>query len=279
MPTIEIHPRRSVAIQNGSPSAERLFLETPHADGGAAVLIPSIGSTHPQNQNLIAIQISTETRYDGDPDQTLTTVTYGAAASSCENEPNPLDRCDRWSISSSLTSIPVYQWNDGGTYRPLVNTAGDYLPGHTGQFPTARLQLTGNRGSFPWSFLLTSGYVNSDSWATSNPKAWLCTGMRAAQKSELVGTNVVSYYEVSVEFAYNEFLWQLIVPNVGLNYLDGGVRKRCYVEDHNGNYVPVSSPVPLAADGSMKQSGDPDMLTRPIYPQASFTSVFGPVNL
>lgn len=278
MPIIEIHPRRSVAVQNGSPTAERLFLDTPHASGSSA-FVPPIGSPHPDNANLIAVQISEETRYDGDPEQTLTTVTYGVGANACENEPNPLDRCDRWSMSSSLTSIPVYQWNNGGNYEPLVNTAGDYLPGHTGQFPTARLQLTANRASFPWAYLMASGFVNSDSWATANPRAWLCTGMRAAQKSELVGTQVVSYYEVSVEFAYNEFLWQLIVPNVGLYYLAGGVRRRCYVEDYNGNYVPASSPVPLSPDGSMKGSGNPDMLIRPIYPETAFTSVFGGVNL
>jgi hypothetical protein len=102
--------------------------------------------------------------------------------------------------------------------------------------------------------------------------------MRAAQKSELVGTVVVSYYEVTVEFAYNEFLWQLQVPNVGLYYLESGIRKRCYVEDHNGNYIPATSPVPLDDSGGMK-SGSPDILTRPIYPEAAFTSVFGAVNL
>lgn len=277
MPTIEIHPRRSVTIQNGSPTAERLFLDTPHSIG-PAVFVPPIGSPHPDNASLIAIQVSKESRYDGDPEQTLTTVTYGVGADSCENAPNPLDRCDRWSMSSSLTSIPVYQWYNEGSYEPLVNTAGDYLPGHTGQFPTARLQLTGNRASFPWAYLLRSGFVNGDSWATANPRAWLCTGMRAAQKSELVGTVVVSYYEVTVEFAYNEFLWQLQVPNVGLYYLESGIRKRCYVEDHNGNYIPATSPVPLDDSGGMK-SGSPDILTRPIYPEAAFTSVFGAVNL
>jgi hypothetical protein len=103
--------------------------------------------------------------------------------------------------------------------------------------------------------------------------------MRASQKSELVGTDVVSYYEVSVEFAYNEFLWELNIPNVGLYYISGGKRLRCYVEDHNGNYVPASSPVPLDDSGGMKTSGNPDILTRKIYPETSFNSVFGPVIL
>ena len=274
MPTIEIHPRRTVTIQNGSPTAERLFLDTPHASGPFA-LVPAIGSQHPDNASLIAIQVSEETRYDGDPEQTLTTVTYGVGASACENEPNPLDRCDRWTVSTGLTSVPVYRWNNNGTYQPLVNSAGDYLPGHQGQQPEARLTLHANRAQFPMNYLVTTNKINNAGWKTANARAWLCAGMRAEKKSELVGTQVISYYEVAVDFIYNDNLWQLYVPDVGLYYLDGGVKRRCYVEDHNGNYVPASSPVPLNPDGSMKASGDPNILIRPIYAEADFTSIFG----
>lgn len=274
MPVIEIHPRRKTTVLDGQPTAERVFLNTPHATG-SSVSIPALGSAHPENNALKALQTSEETRYDGDPEQTLTTVTYGVNAAPCESDPDPLNRCDRWTVSTGLTSVAVYRWNNLGTYQPLVNSAGDYLPGHQGQQPEARLTLHANRSTFPMNYLLTTNKINNATWKTANARAWLCAGMRAEKKSELVGTQVISYYEVAVDFIYNDNLWQLYVPDVGLYYLDGGVKRRCYVEDHNGNYVPASSPVPLNADGSMKASGDPNILIRPIYAEANFTSIFG----
>lgn len=274
MAIIELHPRRKTLVLDGEPTAERLFLATPHATG-SSVAIPALGSPHPDNGSLKALQISEETRYDGDPEQTLTTVTYGVNAAPCESDPNPLARCDRWTVSTGLTSVPVYRFFDGTSFQPLVNSAGDYLPGHQGQQPEAHLTLHANRAQFPMDYLVTTNKINDAAWKTANPRAWLCAGMRAEKKSELVGTQVISYYEVAVDFIYNDSLWQLYVPDVGLYYLDGGVKRRCYVEDHNGNYVPASSPVPLNPDGSMKTSGDPNILTRRIYQEADFTAIFG----
>lgn len=275
MPLIEIHPRSTTTTQGGQPSAERRFLETPYTEG-ASTSLPELGSRHPEVASLTAVEIATETSYGGDPAQTLTTVRYAADGLECENEPNPIDRCARWSFTTGGTSVPAFSWLDGGVRRPLVNSAGDLIGGHQVQQLEVRAVKTYNLAAFPLSgAAYLTNKVNSDGYLGGNPRSWLCAGIRATQKTELVNGVAIAYYECQAELVYNDGLWVLFVPDVGLNYLEGGVKRRCYVEDPDGNYVPASSPIALNLDGSMRSSGEPTFLERPVYGEVDFASEFG----
>ena len=272
MGVIELHPRSTNTAQGNSSSAERRFLDTPYSNGSDVV--PALGAAHPEYDSLKAVEISVESGYGGDPSQTLTVVRYSADGTTCENEPNPLQRCARWSFSTGGVSVPAFSWLDNGTRKPLVNSAGDLISGHQVQQLEVRAVKTYNLANF-----LTTGAafltnkVNSDSYLGGNPRSWLCAGIRATQKTELVSGVAVTYYECQAELIYNDALWVLFVPDVGLNYLEGGVKKRCFVEDTNGNYVPSSGPVALNPDGSM--GSEVQFLERPVYGEINFSSEFG----
>lgn len=272
MAIVELHPRNITTTQGNSASAERRFLTSPYATGGDTV--PALGSQHPDIASLKAVEITVETGYDGDPAQTLTTVRYQGEGSTCENDPDPLARCARWSFTTSGTSVPAFSWLDNGTPKPLVNSAGDLIGGHQVQQLEVRAVKTYNLASFPLTgAAYLTNKVNSSSYLGGNPRSWLCAGIRASQKTELVNGVAVNYYECQAELIYNDGLWVLYVPDVGLNYLDGGVKKRCYVEDPNGNYVPSSGPIALNDDGSM--GSQVRFLTRPVYGEVDFSFEFG----
>lgn len=272
MGVIELHPRSTTTNQGGSASAERRFLTTPYSD--ASDSIPVLGTGHPDYASLKAVEITVETGYGGDPSQTLTVVRYTGDGTTCENDPDPLKRCARWSFSTGGISVPAYSWLDNGTRKPLVNSAGDLLTGHQVQQLEVRAVKTYNLEQFPLTgAAFLTNKVNDSAYLGGNAASWLCAGLKATQKTELVNGVAVNYYECQAELIYNDNLWVLRVPDVGMNYLDGGVKRRCYVEDPDGNYVPASAPVALNSDGSM--GSQVQLLVRPVYGEVDFAYEFG----
>lgn len=274
MGVIELHPQSTTNAQGGSSSAERRFLDTPYSGSGDPAQIPSLGAGHPSFSALKAVEISTETGYGGDPAQTLTVVRYSDNGTTCENEPDPLQRCPRWSFTTGGVSVPAFSWLDNGTRRPLVNSAGDLITGHQVQQLEVRAVKTYTLASFPLNgAAYLTNKVNSNSYLGGSPRSWLCAGIRATQKTELVDNVAVTYYEAQAELVYNDGLWVLFVPDVGIHYLANGVKRRCFVEDNDGNYVPTSGPVALNPDGSM--GSNVQFLERPVYGEVDFTHEFG----
>lgn len=272
MGRIEIHPRTFSQRFGETPNAQRTFIETP--DVATFEPLPGIGSEHPEYAALKAVSVAKTTGYNGDPDQIQYVISYSPAPT-CEQEPNPLDRCDRWTVGTSGSQVPATTWLDNGVEKPLINSAGDPIGGYNKRRLEMRLTVSGNRAS---SQIATAKAVvnatNSAGWGGGAPRSWLCSGATARERTELVGTLVVNFWEVSFDFLYNEELWSLSVPDVGLNYLNGGVKKRAYVEDSDGNFVPSPKPVALNADGSLR-SGDPLILQRPVYREIEFSTYFG----
>lgn len=273
MGRIEIHPRTFSQRFGESPTAERTFVETPDVDVFEA--LPAIGQEHPEYAALKCTGVAKTTGYGGDPDQISYRVSY-APAPSCEQEPNPLERCDRWSIGTSGTTTPATTWLDSGVEKALVNSAGDPISGFSKRRLEVRLTVSGNRAAFPMSMARTVvNATNLTAWGGGAQRTWLCSGASAQQRTELVGTLVLEFWAISFEFLYNDELWSLSVPDVGLNYISAsGAKVRVTVEDADGNYIPSPKPLPLNADGSLK-NGEPNVLQRPVYREIEFSSYFG----
>ena len=274
MGRIEIHPRTFSQRFGEAPSAERTFIETPDVD--TVEVLPAIGQEHPEYAALKCTGVAKTTGYGGDPDQISYRVTY-APAPTCEQEPNPLSRCDRWSIGTSGSSVPATTWLDSGTEKALVNSAGDPISGFSKRRLELRLSVAGNRADFPIATARTVvNATNSTTWGGGAQRTWLCSGASAQQKTELVGTLIVEFWAITFEFLYNADLWSLSVPDVGLNYINSsGAKVRATVEDADGNYIPSPKPLPLNSDGSLKASGDADILQRPVYREIDFSTYFG----
>jgi hypothetical protein len=271
MSAFEIHPRTFTNRLGEPPTGTRKFVATSYKSGPDVV--PSIGSPHPDFANLQCTELASETGYEGDSGAIVYTATYTLPQT--EEDPNPLNRPDIWSFSSSGVSVPAAWHIVAGQYSPIVNTAGDAIGGLSRQQLECRISVTGNRASFPMSTAAAvTNATNASGWGGANPRAWLCNGITGSQKRAFVSSVAVDYWEVTAELVYNEALWVLRAPNVGLNYISGGQKRRCYVLDEDGNYVPAPNPVALNADGSMS-SGEPQLLEFYVYREVDFSTFFG----
>jgi hypothetical protein len=192
---------------------------------------------------------------------------------------NPLARADIWSFSTGAATVPALVYYHGATNndkRPLVNSAGDWFEGVTTDEAEVRCTITGNRAKFPLSLAVAvTNSINNDNFLGAEPYQWKCQGLGAQFKVEVVEETEVKYWEVTAELVYRQSGWRQMLPDVGWNYLDGGIRKRAYVEDPDtGERVPSSNPQPLNENGTLKP-GTPDILFRRVHPAVEFQSMFG----
>jgi hypothetical protein len=92
---------------------------------------------------------------------------------------------------------------------------------------------------------------------------------------EVVDENEIRFWQVEVTLEFRPDGWNLQLPNVGWNYLEGADKKRVWVRDPDTNErVPASNPQPLNNDGSLKV-GAPDILERRVQRQVNFSQYFG----
>jgi hypothetical protein len=87
----------------------------------------------------------------------------------------------------------------------------------------------------------------------------------------------INYWAITSELAYRQTGWNLQLPDVGYNYLEGGEKKRAYVIDpDSGDKVAAVNPVALNSNGSLKTAGQlPDILDRRVNREVDFSSYFG----
>jgi hypothetical protein len=192
------------------------------------------------------------------------------------SDPDPLERPPFWTFTTSTTSAPVTQASStvDGTDEVITNSAGDPIKGLTAMQLNARMVLNGRSQNFPTEWLGLVNKVNADEWAGKPAGSWLCSGFNARESSEMVENQVKKYYEYGLEFTYRETLWRLRVADVGSYYIDtGGTKRQAYIEDENGNHVSVTKPVPLNTDGSIKTSGNPNILTLYPYSTGDFSTL------
>jgi len=194
---------------------------------------------------------------------------------------NPLARPDTWSFQTQGASVPALFYFDGSTQKAMTNSAFDLLSGLEVDEAQTKVVIKGNRASFP-SVTATAitNAVNSDSFLGAGANHWKCQGISGELKYELVNGETVRYWEVTVELMYRQTGWNLLIPDVGYNYLDGGVKKRALVKSKDpdtGEEIEVASSdvVGLNGSGALSLTGAPAILDRRIYKQSAFSSYFG----
>jgi hypothetical protein len=141
-----------------------------------------------------------------------------------------------------------------------------------------RATISGNRTNFPVGVATqVTNAVNLDAYLGAQQYQWKCSGISGQQQVEVVNGVEIKYWSVSVELAYRQSGWRLMLPNVGYNYLEGSRKNRAYVIDpDSGEKVASSNPVALNDNGSLKGSGvAPDILYRRVHREVSFQPFFG----
>lgn len=277
----EIIPRTLSHRFGESPTAERRYTVTVDAPESTGVVIGAVGirhgDPHPEYPYLLMLDASvTET------DRQHLEITYKYELPKQQNlDPNPLGRPDVWSFSTGGAQVPAlvyYSGSGNATKKPLQNSAKDYFEGLTINEAEVRATIAGNRDQFPLALAAAvTNAVNSDSYLQSPAHTWFCAGIGGQQVSEVINGVAIRYWQVTVELIYRQSGHDLLLPDVGWNYLEGGEKKRAYVIDGESNEkVASSAPRALTTAGALKGDGEePDILTRRVYPEISFSSYFG----
>ena len=192
-------------------------------------------------------------------------------------DPNPLARADIWKWSTGGLQVPaLYYYDTGDVLKPLQNSANDFFEGATTDISTLQASISGNRQTFDYGLATTvTNAVNSQSYLGGDKYTWKCSGIAATPAVEVVNEVEIRYWQVEVTLEYRPDGWQLQLPNIGWNYLDGTTKKRCYVIDtDSGDKVPASNPQPLTSDGELS-TGAPTILARRVHKAVNFQQYFG----
>jgi hypothetical protein len=277
----EVIPRTASHKFGEAPTAERKYIVTVDEPTPTQTLVNAVGifhaAAHPEFSYLKCLNIQvTET------DRHHAEITYSYELPKQEElDPNPLARPDVWSFSTGGSQVPALVYYDGGgngNKKPLQNTAKDFFEGLTTLEAEVRASISGNRPSFPLAnAAAVTNSVNASSYLGGAAHTWLCAGISGQQATEVVNDVELRYWQITVELVYRASGHNLLLPNVGWNYLEGGEKKRVWVKDpESGEKVASGSPRALTNAGGLKADDqEPDILTRRVYPEADFSNYFG----
>jgi hypothetical protein len=263
------------------PSSERKFVLTldntaPTVSEVANAIGIFHGSPHPEYPFMIMTDAQVT---EGSPSPFHAEVTYRyEVLNPDERDPNPLARPDVWSFSTGGAAVPALFYWDGATQKPLVNSAKDYFEGLTTEEGECRATINANRANFPLATAVAvTNTVNSGSYLGASAHHWKCVGISGQQQTEVVNDVEINYWAITTELAYRQTGWNLQLPDVGYNYLEGGEKKRAYVIDPDTNEkVAAVNPVALNSNGTLKSAGQlPDILDRRVNREVNFSSYFG----
>ncbi|MBL6910626.1 MAG: hypothetical protein ISR34_09410 [Pirellulales bacterium] len=258
MAIVEVHPRTFSTRFGESPSAERNFIDTPDV-ASDQVLLPVIGEAHPEQFNLKAQSIEKTTGANNDPNTTTYSVRYEPAPT-CELDPNPLNRCDRWSLTVGSMEKPFTSFtNDSNEVEPVVNAALEPINGLKVRSIDPKLSVSAYRSDFPLSTVQSVvNKTNTQTWAGGAAGTWLCSGSNASQHTELVSGIPVDFWAVSFDFSYRAEGWVIKTPNVGFRFKKTGSSGQDYyrtvIRSPGGLNVASPTTLPLNADGTLNNA-------------------------
>ena len=172
--------------------------------------------------------------------------------------------------------MPSLYYYEGDTLAPLQNSANDFFEGVTTDISTLQASISGNRATFDYGLATTvTNAINSAPYLGAPQYTWKCSGIAATPAVEVVNESEIRFWQVEVTLEYRPDGWELQLPNVGWNYLDGSTKKRAYVIDtDSGDKVASSNPQPLNTDGTLA-TGAPTILKRRVHKAVNFSQYFG----
>lgn len=263
------------------PTAERRFVLTlDSTDTPAQEIINYVGishlTPHPEYPVLKMLNASL-TEATPTPFHAEVTFSYGIPEQE-DADPNPLERPDVWSFSTSAAAVPAYYYWDENTKKILVNTANDFFEGAQTEESEVRATIQGNRAQFPLSLATqVTGCVNNDPYLGAGQYYWKCAGISAQQATEMVNDVEIRYWQVTAELIYRQSGWPLQLPNVGYNCIEDGEKIRAYVLDPEDKVTRIAcaNPIALNQDGTIRLNAAPDILVRRTNKAIDFLPLFG----
>lgn len=235
----------------------------------------SFGLAHPEFSSYTLKKVRCEEGYEGSPYHMLVVGEYGVIDSDLVL--SPASRSVQWTFEATGQDVPALFYYSGAgnaTQYPLTNSAYDYFQGLTTREQLVRARAVKNYSAFPTSQMGATNSVNNATYFGGAAHTWLVEGVNTELVREEFAGSLVTYWKTTIQLLYRQTGWDLLLPDVGFNFLSGGQKRRAMVFDFE-NAEWIASPGPVGLDGAGNQTlGAPAILTRRVYPEANFTSLF-----
>ncbi|NBW17142.1 MAG: hypothetical protein EBR82_55110 [Caulobacteraceae bacterium] len=231
------------------------------------------GVAHPIHTALGLRKLAVNERFEDNPYALEVIVEYGLIKA--DDVVTPTSRASVWSFESKPGEVPALFYYDGSTQRPLTNSAFDYFPGLTTEETLVQIKVSKNFSSVPSSWLSVQNYVNNATFLGCPQDTVKVAGVDVQYAAEEFNNTLIQFYAATATLAYRQSSHNLLLPDVGFNFIDGTQKRRAMVFDFQ-NAEWVASPNPVGLDGSGGLTlGAPAILTRRVNPRADFTATFG----
>lgn len=237
------------------------------------------GTQHPDASFVGLRKVTVNERYGDSPYHVEVIAEYGLILPS--ESLDPTLRNAEWSFTGKPGVVPALFYYDGTTQKPLTNSAGDFLQGLTTQEAMFEATCKKNYATFPSAQASATNSVNNGTYFGGAKYTWQHTGGTINYVTELFNNAVISYWAASWTLLYRQTGHNLLLPDVGWNFVSGGQKRRCMVFDfENAEWVASPTPMPLNGSGQ-QQTGNsyPAILGGGsglrVNPEADFTTLFG----
>jgi hypothetical protein len=276
-------PRTVTHLIGASPEFERRFVATlNNPDTNAGLVIATIGcqhySPHPEYPFARCYEVEVNESFEGNRYWHEVIARYKIPeAEELDIDLLPWLRPDVWKFQTQGVAVPALSYYDGSTQKPLTNSAGDYVEGLLVDEAQQKITITSNRQQFPSTLAAAvTNCVNDGSYLGFPQDGVKVQGISGEQATEQVNGQEVRYWKITSELLGRQTGWNLLLPDVGFNYIDGGVKKRADVEGPDGEQVPSANPIALDGNGGKQAGGAlPAILTRRVYKRISMSQYFG----
>lgn len=240
------------------------------------------GTDHPDLTFIKLRKVTINERFNDSPYHVEVVAEYGLVLG---NELlTPTSRAAEWTFTGKPGSVPALFYFDGTTKKVLTNSAGDYFQGLTTQEAMFEATCKKNYTAFPSAQASATNSVNDATYFGGAKNTWQVTGGTINYVTELFNNTVVSYWSASWTLLYRQTGHNLLLPDVGWNFVSGGQKRRCMVFDfENSEWVASPNPMPLNGSGQQQTgsslpvilplNADPPGLR--VNPEADFTTLFG----
>jgi hypothetical protein len=234
------------------------------------------GAAHPVHTRLGLRKIAVNERFEDNPYALEVVGEYGLVLA--DEVLAPTFRAAIWSFESRAGQVPAfyhYIGSGNGTLRALTNSAYDYYPGLVTDEAVVRIQVQKNFSTVPYSWLSLQNYVNNATYLGCAPQTIKVDAIEVQPRTEEWNNSLQTFYTAVATLTYRQSSHNLLIPDIGFNYIDGTEKRRAMVFDFQ-NAEWVASPNPVGLDGFGGQTlGFPAINAFRCNPQANLQATFG----
>lgn len=249
---------------------------TTHAAVVTALGLDNWGAAHEEFAWIGLRKVTLTERFQDSPYHVQVVAEYGVVTAN--DLATPLLRTAEWSFEGTSGEVPALYFWDGNTRRPLTNSAYDYFEGLTTQEQMVKATVKKNYQNWAdvAARVAANNKINSGDYLGCATHSWKVNGVSAAYVTEVYNAVKYSYWQMDAELLYRQSGWNLQLPDVGWNYINGGQKRRAMVFDfENSEWVASANPVGLNGSGGLNFTTWPVVLERRVNLEADFPALFG----